>query len=147
MSVIRTVISRILTVRCLAANDLPRLFQLEQHPSSNRWIWHAWPVDHAARAGGIWVASIQNLMVGYLAYKVVPESGEAGGPPHGNGAGPQTLPPARRLSLLRLLVAPEWRRRRVVQPRHCGQCFGAAEQVHQRGRPAGTASAGLERLQ
>lgn len=118
MSVITNAIARILNVRNMSAADLPRLLQIEQHRAGPRWIRHDLLVNPPSTSRGIWVAAIQNHVVGYLVYQVLPDFDEtarlAVGSPHAIFTPDKTtLPLAARLAILHVYVAPDWRRRGI----------------------------------
>lgn len=75
MSVISDVISRVLKVRSMVAADLPRLLQIEKQPAGARHLRQALPANQPSGDRGVWVATIQNGVVGYLIYQLFTEQG------------------------------------------------------------------------
>ena len=117
MSVISEVIGRVLRVRSMVAADLPRLLQIEKQPFGSRLIRHALPSKLAAGDRGIWVATIQNAVVGYLIYQVFTdrESSAEENPKHMPGASVHNEFTSQqpRVELLHVFVAPTWRRQGI----------------------------------
>jgi ribosomal protein S18 acetylase RimI-like enzyme len=112
VNVVNEVISRLLTVRQVERTDLPRLLHLEKHPEITRWIQH----DHFRSAErGICVAAVPILVVGYLAYEIIPDTEDGGSavrPPR-RVRTKKAPPKPCRIALQHLYVAPDWRRRGV----------------------------------
>src|SRR5712692_8481371 len=107
MSVISEVISRVLKVRTMVAADLPRLLQIEKQPLGSRLLRHALPVNRPSADRGVWVATIQNSVVGYLIYQVFTDRRPAGTKRNRLAA---DLPlQAPRADILHVYVAPDWR--------------------------------------
>jgi ribosomal protein S18 acetylase RimI-like enzyme len=116
MSVISEVISRVLKVRSMVAADLPRLLQLEKQPLGSRLLRHALPVSETTDDRGIWVATIQNAVVGYLIFQVFTDHDSRGadalaGPAEMDEDMATALPV--RVEILHMFVAPDWRRQGI----------------------------------
>jgi ribosomal protein S18 acetylase RimI-like enzyme len=77
MSVISTLIGRLLTVRAMEPADLPRLLALEMQRLGSRRIQKDSPIRLPSDDQGIWVAAIQNALVGYLIYQILPEESDS----------------------------------------------------------------------
>jgi ribosomal protein S18 acetylase RimI-like enzyme len=117
MSLISTATSRILKVRSMDARDLPRLLQIERQPSSHRWTRKDFMMDLQSSDRGIWVATIQNYVVGFLVYRDVSEVEEEQDEPVRSRASARQQTAAERLPLqieiLHVSVAADWHRRGV----------------------------------
>jgi ribosomal protein S18 acetylase RimI-like enzyme len=72
MSVITTVIGRLLSVRPMEPTDLPRLLMIEKQRLGNRLIRQDSPIQLPDGDHGIWVAAIHSVIVGYLVYQLIP---------------------------------------------------------------------------
>ena len=111
MSVLSTLIGRLLTVRPMDPADLPRLFALEIQRLGNQRVHQESPICSPTENQGIWVASIQSAPVGYLVYESLPEEAARASPPP---RGPQIASArAPRVALQHLYVAPDWQRRGI----------------------------------
>jgi ribosomal protein S18 acetylase RimI-like enzyme len=115
MSVITTVIGRLLTVRPLEPNDLPRLLQIEKQRLGNRPGRHESLIQLPARSQGIWVASIHSVIVGYLVYQLLPEAETAGADKSVSAAGGEGAGTAAPMCVVlrQLYVVPDWQRRGI----------------------------------
>jgi ribosomal protein S18 acetylase RimI-like enzyme len=119
MSLLKTVVRNLVSVRALESDDLPGLMHLEHLEPGRRWFRHG-PLSPGPATPAAWVATISRLVVGYLVYEFRDEEdtevfGQATGRPHFHvrpgsaaGGGP-------RVELLDLLVHPDWRRRGVAR--------------------------------
>ena len=118
MSAIKEIIGRVLKVRSMVAADLPRLLQIEKQPNGSRLLRHALPANRPSGDRGIWVATVQNSVVGYLIYQVYAEC-DPGVPRQridfsrtGHLVETQSFQPPR-VHILHLFVAPNWRRQGI----------------------------------
>jgi ribosomal protein S18 acetylase RimI-like enzyme len=109
MSVISEVINRVLKVRTMVAADLPRLLQIEKQAFGSRLLRSALPSAAPTGDRGIWVATIQNSVVGYLIYQAFTERRTAKDKRKENASPPS--PP--RVDILHLFVANGWRRQGI----------------------------------
>lgn len=112
MSVLSTWIGRLLTVRPMDSADLPRLFSLEMQRLGSHRVHQESPICSPSANQGIWVAVIQNGVVGYLVYQVLgEEAAAANGPASKSPSAASSQAP--RIALQHLYVAPDWRRRGI----------------------------------
>jgi ribosomal protein S18 acetylase RimI-like enzyme len=118
MSVISEIVGRVLKVRAMLPSDLPRLLQIENAGAGTRFLRKDLPANLFSTDRGIWVATIQNHVVGYLVYQLTPET-EASeselqvGPPKGPWGRRVTSLPPLQVELIHLFVSPDWRRRGI----------------------------------
>jgi ribosomal protein S18 acetylase RimI-like enzyme len=119
MSLLKTVVRNLVSVRALESDDLPGLMHLENSEPGRRWFRHG-PLAPVPAVPATWVATISRLVVGYLVYEFRDEEdtvdlGPATGRPHFPARldGPASVGP--RVELLDLLVHPDWRRRGVAR--------------------------------
>jgi ribosomal protein S18 acetylase RimI-like enzyme len=119
MSLLKTVVRNLVSVRALESDDLPGLMHLENIEPGRRWFRHGPPGAGPAMPGA-WVATISRLVVGFLVYEFRDEedtevSGQATGRPHWPGRRGSDPSAGLRVELLDLLVHPDWRRRGVAR--------------------------------
>jgi ribosomal protein S18 acetylase RimI-like enzyme len=118
MSVISEIVGRVLKVRAMLPSDLPRLLQIETPSSGTRFLRKDLPANLFSTDRGIWVATIQNHVVGYLVYQLVPEEESANSDlavarPRGTWGRRNTSLPLLQVELLHLFVSSDWRRRGI----------------------------------
>jgi ribosomal protein S18 acetylase RimI-like enzyme len=110
MSVISTLIGRLLTIRAMEPADLPRLLALEMQRLGSRRIQKDSPIRLPNDDQGIWVAAIQNALVGYLIYQILPEEADSR-KPSGKKAAVAVQTP--RIAVQHVYVANDWQRRGI----------------------------------
>src|SRR5262249_50848088 len=119
MSLISTATARILKIRSMDARDLPRLLQIEKQPAGHRWTRQDFMVDLQSSDRGIWVATIQNYVVGYLVYRDLSDAeGDSPMTVRERATGRQTEDSERdplQIEILHVCVAADWHRRGVGQ--------------------------------
>jgi ribosomal protein S18 acetylase RimI-like enzyme len=117
MSLITTATSRILKIRSMDARDLPRLLQIERQPKGNRWTRKDFMLDLQSSDRGIWVATIQNYVVGFLVYRDISEVEDEKEEPVRLKASTRRQTDSDReplqIEILHLSVAADWHRRGV----------------------------------
>jgi ribosomal protein S18 acetylase RimI-like enzyme len=114
MSIIRAATARVLAVRPLETRDLPRVLRIARVSPGPRWLWDDLVIDPRSPDNGLWVAAIQEHVVGFLAYHILPEP--AVDPDltqlmHQRAGAASFFP--RWFDMLHVAVAPEWRRRGI----------------------------------
>ncbi len=118
MSAISTVLGGLLSVRSMEPADLPGLLLIEKQRLGSRRIAHDSPIRLPHDDGGIWVAVVQDVVVGYLVYQLVAETdaiatGVVLGPGKAIKTRKSTTAKSMRVCLHYLYVSPEWRRQRI----------------------------------
>jgi ribosomal protein S18 acetylase RimI-like enzyme len=73
MSVLKTVVGKLVTVRSLEPSDLASLSRLQERGTGRSWIKYGPHTKTALAHPSIWVAAVSRLVVGYIAYEVLPE--------------------------------------------------------------------------
>lgn len=135
MSILRAATARVLNVRPLEARDMPRIMRIARVSPGPRWLWDDLVMDPRSPDHGLWVAAVQEHIVGFLAYNLLPEPTTD---PNVTAilrkrAGSTSLFP-RWFDVLHLAVAPEWRRRGIARllverfdprPRQVNACLQA----------------------
>ncbi len=114
MSIIRAATARVLSVRPLEVRDMPRVMRIARVSPGPRWLWDDLVMDPRSPDHGLWVAAIQEHVVGFLAYHILPEPALD---PDLTAlvrarAGTISYFPGR-FDVLHVAVAPEWRRRGI----------------------------------
>jgi ribosomal protein S18 acetylase RimI-like enzyme len=99
----------------MVASDLPRLLQIEKQPQGSRLIRHAMPTTRSSNRG-VWVATLQSHMVGYLVYQISPPhevtARERMAAMKDTSAAVNKEQPLS-VDVLHLFVSAEWRRRGI----------------------------------
>jgi ribosomal protein S18 acetylase RimI-like enzyme len=115
MSVITTVIGRLLTVRPMEPTDLPRLLMIEKQRLGNRLIRQDSPIQMPDGDHGIWVAAIHSVIVGYLVYQLIPAGDWDEGGSSAGSKKPSTGTAVESLCVVlrHLYVTPDWQRRGI----------------------------------
>lgn len=116
MSLIRAATARVLAVRPLDARDLPRVLRIARVAPGPRWLWDDLVMDPRSPDHGMWVAAIQEHVVGFLAYQVLQQpalSPDLAGLTSGRSGSASLFPGW--FDLLHVAVAPEWRRRGIAR--------------------------------
>ncbi len=118
MSATSTVLGGLLAVRSMEPADLAGLLLIEKQRLGSRRISHDSPIRLPSNDGGIWVAVVQDVVVGYLVYQFLAESeaiatGVILGSAKGAKTKTSTAVQSLRVCLHYLYVAPEWRRQGI----------------------------------
>ena len=113
MSLIRAATARVLTVRPLEARDMPRVMRIARVSPGPRWLWDDLVTDPRSLNHGLWVATIQEHVVGFLAYTVLTltEDDDVAQRMRTRNHSSTCFPGG--FDVLHLAVAPEWRRRGI----------------------------------
>ena len=114
MSLIRQATARVLTVRPLEVRDLPRVMRIARVSPGPRWLWDDLVMDPRSPDHGMWVAAIQEHVVGFLAYAILPEptpTPDLSALLRARTGAPTCFPGW--FDLLHVAVAAEWRRRGI----------------------------------
>jgi GNAT superfamily N-acetyltransferase len=119
MSLLKSVVRNLVSVRSLEADDLPGLIYLEDLAPGRRWFRHG-PLVPSPAVPTAFVATISRLVVGYLVYEFrdEEESDECDlmvRRPHLSGLSEPEANVGARIELLDILVHPDWRRRGVAR--------------------------------
>src|SRR5262245_9445593 len=114
MSIIRAATARVLTVRPLEIRDLPRVLRIARVSPGPRWLWDDLVMDPRSPDHGLWVAAVQEHVVGFLAYSILPEPALDADLAElvKARAGVTSFYPGW-FDVLHVAVAPEWRRRGI----------------------------------
>ena len=113
MSLIRAATARVLTVRPLEARDMPRVMRIARVSPGPRWLWDDLVTDPRSLNHGLWVATIQEHVVGFLAYTVLTLTGDADLAQRMRTRNNSSTCFPAGFDVLHLAVAPEWRRRGI----------------------------------
>jgi ribosomal protein S18 acetylase RimI-like enzyme len=114
MSLLRAATARVLSVRPLQARDMPRVMRIARVSPGPRWLWDDLVLDPRSPDHGLWVAAIQEHVVGFLAYSILSEpalDSELSALVRAR-AGARSFFPGW-FDLLHIAIAPEWRRRGI----------------------------------